>query len=117
MDNARYYLTEYAHEFSPEDIEGLMKLDDPLSVVAFGWRKYTEDLSDMTKIIGVTAISADIAKGGLDPDNADKRVMRSFIPDDDKPSVLDMIRQAREESKRNPVPRKDAPAKGREPEL
>jgi hypothetical protein len=67
MSNARFYLTKHAHEFSPETIEELLKLDDPLKAVGFAWKKHVEDLSDMDGLIRKVADRVHIAKGGQRP--------------------------------------------------
>ena len=47
MSDAHYYLQNH-HEFEPEQVEYLLKLEKPLDLLANAWQKRTEDISDMS---------------------------------------------------------------------
>ena len=47
MTDTHYYL-QNSHEFEPEQIDYLLKFENPLDVVCAKWRQRTEDLSDMS---------------------------------------------------------------------
>ena len=47
MSDAHFYLQNH-HEFEPEQVEYLLKLEKPLDLLADAWQKRTEDISDMS---------------------------------------------------------------------
>jgi hypothetical protein len=110
--NAHGYLTK-DYEFRPGDIESLLRLQNPLDGIAEEWPVGTglavlmdavvHEALDGREELEAGPISADALAAGEQPSG--------------KPSVMEQIRQAREEAKNNPAPHKDAPGKGREPEL
>jgi hypothetical protein len=118
MDDARFYLTEFAHELPPGEVEGLLKLENPIDVVACAWKAYMDNLSDMTAVIRKTAVKADSAEiSGIARNERDTRVIDSFMPVPGKLSVLDQIRRDKARAKYSPAPSKNTPAKDHGPEL
>jgi hypothetical protein len=114
MDNARFYLAEYAHEFPAGVIKELLTLYDPVKAVAYAWQQHTDDLSDMDDLIREVASGADIAKSNREPDRVGARVAQSFTSGE-KPSVITQIHRARDEARENPVPRESIPGRNHEP--
>jgi hypothetical protein len=114
--NARFFLTEYAHEFLPETIEGLLKYVDPLRALGYAWKKQVEDLSGMDGLICKISDRALVAKEDRGSEYGDAHVIPPPVFDE-KPSVLGHIRQARDEAKAAPAPRRASPGKTHEPQL
>jgi hypothetical protein len=110
-----YFLHE--HKYLESDVSFLLKFENPLEVVTDRW-------SDrMPVTAAVDAIFDDqqrtLRQGGyaLVPEEPAPGAAELSDKSADKPSVLERIRKAREESKNNPAPRKDGPGKDRGPEL
>jgi hypothetical protein len=112
MKDVRLYLTEHAHEFSPDVIKGLLWLKSPMKIISYMWKDYTDDISGLTGLIHKVARLSDV-----DDRKDSSKTSRPSAPASEKPSVLGQIRQAQKEAKSNPSPHNDTPTKKRGQEL
>ena len=114
---AQYAARDYLkndYDFQPGEVDYLLQFKHPLAVVANQWPGTLDGLVPMDGVVHDVLADRDAHVGFLKAD-APAAPAREPLPG--KPSVMEQIRQAREDAKSNPAPHKDAPGKGREPEL
>jgi hypothetical protein len=107
------------YSYEPGDIECMMRFQYPLQIVAASWPTNPAGLVGMDEVMhDLLEEMASHAERDFPP------VLQESVSKTEPsrnmgvtPSVLEQIRQAREEAKNHPAPHKDAPGKGREPEL
>jgi len=112
-----YLKNGYSYESG--DIECMMRFQYPLQIVAASWPANPAGLVDMDEVMhDLLEEMASHAERDFPP------VLQEFVSKtepshnmDVKPSVLEQIRQAREETKESPAPTKSAPGRNKEPEL
>lgn len=112
---ARYAVRDYlknGYNFREGDAEYLLGFKHPLALVAKHWPGTLDELVDMSDVVHDVLDDRDDHGSYL---KADAPAAAPAVKErqSEKPSVMEQIRQARE----NPQPRKDAPGKSREPEL
>lgn len=115
---AQYAVRDYlknSYDFGPGEVDYLLQFKHPLALVAKRWPDSMDGLVDMRDVV------RDIL--------GDKNNLGAFLKTDaaisvaaqgqpsGKTSVLEQIRQAREDAKNNPAPHKDTPGKVHGPEL
>jgi hypothetical protein len=111
------YFTE-EHNFTDAEVSFLLKFQNPLDVVS---DRFGAQLFDVSATI--SRIFEDqqrtLRQGGyaLMPEEPASAAAELSDKSAEKPSVLERIRKAREESKNNSAPRKAGPGKDRGPEL
>ena len=111
---ARNYLKS-GYDFQPGEVDYLLQFEHPLALIANQWPDTLDGLVPMEGV--VCDILADReAHAGYLAANARTEPAAQESPAG-KPSVMEQIRQAREEAKGNPAPHRDTPGKDRGPEL
>lgn len=115
---AHYYLSEI-HNFHTSELEYLLQFQNPLAVVADQFA--ISGMDDYSDVMWDIFDRQDALQGGypLMSDTSGEKALKHdlFHRQPDKPSVIEQIRQAREEAKNSPAPHKDASDKDHWPEL
>ena len=114
---AQYAVRDYLkndYDFRPGEVDYLLGFKHPLAVVANQWPGTLDGLVPMEGVVH-DILDDHSAHGSYLKADAPTSTVREQQPG--KPSVIEQIRQARAVAKDNPAPGRDAPGKGREPEL
>ena len=115
------------HRFTESEVEFLLKFDNPLEVISDKWDVRLRNLpqtlehifGNQEQTLNSMAYSLTPPDGGFDDPVADKpTVVTLVVGQDEKPSVMEQIRQAAKEARERPAVTKDAPGQSKtEPDL
>lgn len=117
INSAYDYLSEAS--LSGEQVEYLLNFQYPLEVIANRWPVTLDGLMDMQDVVADILEDGDLHDDYAKVSDVDAPAAKEAARSDaeaEKPSVLEQIRQAREDAQHAPVPRREHTSKEHEPE-
>ena len=107
VSDAHYYLQDH-HVFEPEQVDFLLRFENPLEVVADAWQLRQEDISDMSFTLDAV----------FDGQDALQRYAPATAPEQDarkepaqRPSVREQLLEAAKTAKEQQRPKPEMPGK------